>query len=97
MINEQAVSKFCLRQPVQRGQKSPYRTFLTTLSAEHFESFQNARRKAFIKAFNSGLSNLRRVLPPQAPPLLCYLTSIHSFLTVSKVGVSGKTEYTNFS
>ena len=26
---------------------------------------------------------MRQALPPQAPPLLCYLTLIHSFLTVS--------------
>ena len=79
MINEQAVSKFCLRQPhiprfwnrkrgISACQKNPYRTFLTALSAEHFESFQNAVAESLYKGFQRRFIQFEAGLAPSSSP-----------------------------
>ena len=56
--------------PSQLVKKVPHGTFLTALSAEHFELVQNAifRKPCYSKVFGGGLFYLRRALPPQTPP-----------------------------
>ena len=69
--------------PSQLVKKVPHGTFLTALSAEHFELVQNAifRKPCYSKVFGGGLFYLRRALPPQTPPLLTYRNVQHSFST----------------